>query len=146
VLGLEAYKKRVVKKIKESDTWRDYLTERSSLPVRGSDNVELSRTTTLNTSPAQNAARVNGALETSPERRTAIAEFLKRCNDLPDLPRKITRTDIRKSVKHRSSRQLEYWQAVDPKATREDDQNFRRILRMEPAQFIERLKNLQILN
>jgi hypothetical protein len=53
--------------------------------------------------------------------------------------RRITRANIWRAVGHRSSRQFEYWQARSPKATTQDNTNFRRILGMDPNKFVELL-------
>jgi hypothetical protein len=71
--------------------------------------------------------------------RAIVDAFLSKCRQYAQ-PRGINRTHIWKSVGHKSARQFQYWQAGDPKATAQDDQNFRRILALSPADFIAQLK------
>lgn len=81
------------------------------------------------------------------ERATLVDDFLDRCNQEPNRPRKITKTHIWKFVGHSQPRQFQYWQAGHKCIrggtrgfTDEDERNFRRVLTMEPAVFIEQLE------
>jgi hypothetical protein len=83
------------------------------------------------------------AQENPPDRPALIDAFILKCRKETSL--KATRTQIWRAVGHKTPRQFQYWQASDPKATAQDDQNFRRILAMEPTDFVELLKKLGIV-
>jgi hypothetical protein len=101
---------------------------------------------TLNSKAAQLAGRNTGPGATRPGavargdtdskagRRAMVDTFLTRCNEKARF--KVIRQHIWRSVGHRKSRQFEYWQACSDKATAVDDRNFRRILSMNPTDFI----------
>ena len=79
------------------------------------------------------------------DRRGLIDTFLARCRQETQL--KVNRTHIWRAVGHSSPRQFEYWQAGQDRtpgsnrgATAQDDQNFSRILAMNPADFETLLK------
>ena len=75
-----------------------------------------------------------------------VDTFLERCNQEPDLDEKIIRKHIWRAVGHKHARQFQYWQSGSDKATDEDDRNFRRILSMEPRDFIALLKQKHLLS
>jgi hypothetical protein len=58
---------------------------------------------------------------------------------------KVNRRHVWLAVGHTAARQFQFWQASDPKATAQDDQNFRRILAMSPADFEALLKKKGII-
>jgi hypothetical protein len=78
-----------------------------------------------------------------PDRRAAIDKFLLNCKQETSL--KATRTQIWRAAGHSAARQFQFWQASDPKATAQDNQNFRRILAMTPTAFEALLKNKGII-
>jgi hypothetical protein len=79
--------------------------------------------------------------------RSAIVDaFLLRCNQEPDLTERVIRTHIWRAVGHRKPRQFQYWQAGNVKATAEDDRNFRRILEMNPADFVTLLRQKRLIS
>jgi hypothetical protein len=77
------------------------------------------------------------------ERREKIDAFIQKCNQ--EMRVRTTRTHIWRAAGHRSPRQFQFWQASDPKATVEDDRNFRRILAMSPTDFAALLKKKSII-
>jgi hypothetical protein len=78
------------------------------------------------------------------DRRARVRAFLGACRrEFPDI--KFSRMLIWKSARHAASRQFEYWQANSPKATRADDDNFNRVLAMNPRRFVEILKEERVL-
>jgi hypothetical protein len=88
---------------------------------------------------------VNGTNGTGEDRRAVVDGFLLQCKQ--ETPLKATRTHIWRAVGHTRPRQFQYWQAGQGRlpgtsrgATEEDDRNFRRILAMEPEDFVALLK------
>lgn len=84
------------------------------------------------------------------DRRTQVDAFVLSCRR--DTPVKVIKTHIWKAVKHTTPRQFQYWQAGQDRrhgenrgATPEDDRNFRRVLAMKPAAFVELLVELGII-
>lgn len=76
-------------------------------------------------------------------RRAAVDAFILKCTQGTRL--KATRTHIWRMAGHSGPRQFQFWQASDPKATAQDDQNFRRILAMDPTDFEALLKKKGIV-
>lgn len=72
------------------------------------------------------------------DRRAAVDAFIRKCEQ--QLSRKLNREDIWRAAKHKTARQFQYWQKSDPKATAQDNRNFRRILAMNPTDFETLLK------
>lgn len=77
-------------------------------------------------------------------RRAAVEAFILKCQQETSL--KVSRTHIWKAAGHSTARQFQFWQASDPKATAQDDQNFRRILAMKPTDFIALLRKKGIIS
>jgi hypothetical protein len=85
------------------------------------------------------------------DRRAMVAAFLSACNAFLESrnspkPSKITETHIWKMAGHKWPRQFQYWKAGTDRqpgqtrgATGADDRNFRRILSMQPAKFVNEL-------
>lgn len=78
-------------------------------------------------------------------RRELVDAFLAKCNQVSSV--RIIRADIWRSVGHGHARQFEYWQAGEDRlagttrgATKQDNQNFLRILAMKPEEFLARLQ------
>lgn len=71
-------------------------------------------------------------------RREAVDAFLRKCKQ--ETPVHVTRGHIWRLAGHQTPRQFQFWQASDPKATTQDDQNFRRILGMNSQAFVDLLK------
>ena len=80
------------------------------------------------------------------DRSALVYDFLQRCNQEPDLPEKIRKTHIWRSVEHGTGRQFQYWQKRDPAATGEDERNFGRTLAMEPGEFVALLRKKNLLS
>jgi hypothetical protein len=76
-------------------------------------------------------------------RRAAVDGFILRCRQ--ETPVQVIRTHIWLAAGHKTARQFQRWQASDPKATKQDDDNFRRILAMKPADFVGLLKNKGVI-
>jgi hypothetical protein len=76
-------------------------------------------------------------------RRSEVDSFLMKCGQATSC--RITRKHIWQAAGHSSARQFQFWQAVDPKATMQDDQNFQRILSMKPDGFLDLLRKKDIL-
>jgi hypothetical protein len=83
------------------------------------------------------------AVEQTKDRRAAIDAFILKSKQETSL--KVTRTSIWRAAGHSTARQFQFWQASDPKATAQDDKNFRRILAMNPADFEALLKKKSII-
>jgi hypothetical protein len=49
------------------------------------------------------------------------------------------------SVGHGTARQFQYWKKGDRRATASDKRNFSCILSMDPAEFIDTLKNQELI-
>ena len=97
-------------------------------------------------SETNNAVPVTGSIDKPGERRALIVDaFLQRCNERVDGGTKVIRKHIWGAIGHQQPRQFQYWQADDVQATEEDDQNFRRILSMEPSDFIAILKQKKLI-
>ena len=77
----------------------------------------------------------------SQDRRARVNDFLRKCNDAGS-PRRLIRKDIWRAAGHTKGRQFQYWQNSDLKATKSDDQNFRRILEMNPDEFVALVKRM----
>ena len=93
--------------------------------------------------PAQPQARSKD----KSERSKLVVAFLLACNREPHLATKIIKKHIWLSVGHKTPRQFQYWQAGKSRrpgqthgATEQDDQNFERILKMAPADFVALIK------
>jgi hypothetical protein len=85
-------------------------------------------------------------------RRALVGTFLANCR--PETSVKVLKKHLWLAVRHKTSRQFEYWQAgVDRVpgskssrgANRQDDRNFRRILAMKPEEFVDLLRNVHIV-
>jgi hypothetical protein len=63
-----------------------------------------------------------------------VNAFVLRCKQETHV--KVIEKYIWLAAEHRSPRQFQYWKAGDSKATRADDQNFRRLLNMNPSNFV----------
>jgi len=77
------------------------------------------------------------------ERVESVGAFLLACNEEPNLKSKVIRKHIWRSVGHKSPRQFQYWQSGKHRgpgqshgATELDGQNFGRILKMAPRDFV----------
>jgi hypothetical protein len=82
-------------------------------------------------------------LTVTEQRKKQVDEFLERCNQISGT--RIFRRHIWRHIGHKTSRQFEYWQKCDPKASSTDDRNFDRVLDTNPADFIASLKRKQLL-
>ena len=88
--------------------------------------------------------------DTRTGRRAAVDAFLSRCQQ--DLPSKITRQHISRAAGHTTPRQFQFWQAGKDRlpgttrgATTTDERNFRRLLNMNPVEFLALLKRKGII-
>jgi hypothetical protein len=75
--------------------------------------------------------------------RATVNTFILKCQQ--ELSLKVNRKHIWRAAGHTTARQFQFWQASDPKATAQDDQNFRRILAMNPTDFQALLKKKNII-
>ena len=78
------------------------------------------------------------------DRRAAVDAFLRACNQESNLETVLIRKHIWLAVKHANGRQFQYWQSCNPKATGQNDQDFRRILAMNPVDFVSLVKKMNI--
>ena len=69
--------------------------------------------------------------------------FILKCEQ--EISLKVIRAYIWRAAGHKTARQFQFWQASDPKATAQDDQNLRRILAMNPTDFESLLKKKGII-
>ncbi len=92
--------------------------------------------------PAQE--RTVATTDNEPDRSSVVDAFLLQCNRESAVGFKVIRKHIWLAAGHAHARQFQYWQERSDKATDEDDRNFRRILRMTPAQFIALLEKKNI--
>jgi len=74
------------------------------------------------------------------DRRAAVEAFLLECNKLLNPGSKVVKRHLWQAAGHTDRRQFQYWQSGSEEATAEDDRNFRRILRMSPADFLALLQ------
>jgi hypothetical protein len=102
-------------------TWRDKAQGK-----------ELARLESQADQPAAAANKSGGAIGAE-DRFAIVEEFLSRVQR--EAYPKANKTHVWKLAGHTTGRQFYYWQAGDPKATVQDDQNFRRILALSPAKF-----------
>ena len=111
-------------------------------PVIDSSNAPKSSTSSSHASPLS-----DGDLVTAAEsgRAAIVDDFLVRCNLEPGLEVELVRKHISLAFGHKYPRQFQYWQACDPRATAADNQNFGRILRMTPAEFVKALRVKRVL-
>ena len=113
---------------RSSEQWRQFETE-------------LLRVVESQSEPGSDRAPEEGTTDL----RTLVDDFLQNFRMATD--GKITRKQIWQAAGHKTGRQFEFWQSGSPKATREDDRNFRRLLNLQPQEFadlLQRLKNLLI--
>ena len=118
--------------------WREPATEAIQAPSPQSQDVHNPHLSSSSSREARSA-----------ERRRLVDCFLEACNRVSKV--RIGRAHIWRSVGHRKARQFEYWQAGDDRlphstrgATRQDDQNFRRVLTTKPEVFVFQLKSQKI--
>jgi hypothetical protein len=76
------------------------------------------------------------------DRAQQVMDFLGRCNEL-EVSRKIRKNDIWRYASHRQPRQFQLWQRGE--GTMADEQNFSRILAMQPSEFIAALQKKKLL-
>jgi hypothetical protein len=84
-------------------------------------------------------------------RRQLVDTFLARCNEVSTV--RIGRRHIWRFIAHSHARQFEYWQAGDDRspgttrgATEQDDQNIRRVLSMQPEEFLSQLRQRELIS
>jgi hypothetical protein len=104
----------------------------------GSAEPNGDESTRADSGPTINAADTGGT-----NRRAAVDAFLLRFRQ--ETAFRAHRNHIWRAVGHTRARQFEFWQGCDPKATAQDDQNFRRILGMNPSDFESLLKKKRII-
>lgn len=81
-------------------------------------------------------------VEPTTDHRAAVDAFIANCH--LEASSKITRTHIWKAAGHHTARQFQFWRASSPKATVQDNQNFGRIIAMNPADFVLLLQRKNI--
>jgi hypothetical protein len=79
----------------------------------------------------------------SVSRKAWVDSFLSRF--LHETGVKATRTQIWRAAGHGKARQFQFWQASSPKASKQDDLTFPRILAMKPIEFETLLKKRGII-
>ncbi|MGI8989559.1 MAG: hypothetical protein ACR2I2_08245 [Bryobacteraceae bacterium] len=125
--------------------WLSVHVERAAALETG----EASQGTIIAKLPEQSLVRMEAETAVSEtngggaDRRAAVDSFILRCKQETTL--KATRKHIWSAAGHKSPRQFQFWQASDPKATAQDDQNFRRITTMSPTDFEALLKKKRII-
>jgi hypothetical protein len=119
--------------------------EPSAEPCNGAAHVPRTRTAATAASKPNEPQSSGVANDGGMNRRAEVDDFLNRCNKVARV--KIKRAHIWRAAKHAKARQFQYWQAGQDRlprktrgATAEDELNFRRILAMNPADFIELLE------
>lgn len=103
------------------------------------DDESLRVSTASPTAPAMTEQHPGSA----PDHRSKVDDFLALCNREFDF--EATRKHIWLARGHRTSRQFQYWQANNAKATKKDHRNFSAILTMKPAEFLALLKERRIV-
>jgi hypothetical protein len=97
--------------------------------------------------PVTEAVKATQAEQTANGRgngmRAAVDAFILKCKQEVSL--KVNRKHIWRAVGHTTARQFQFWQASDAKATAQDNQNFGRILAMNPTDFQALLKKKGII-
>ncbi len=90
---------------------------------------------------------VDGDLVTAAQcgRVAIVDDFLVQCNLESGLEVELVRKHISLAAGHKYPRQFQYWQACDPRATAADNQNFGRIVRMTPADFVKALRDTRVI-
>ncbi len=91
----------------------------------------------------QSGIEVGPSLNNTGSRRAMVDAFILKCKQ--ETSRNVTRGHIWRLAGHQGPRQFQFWQASDPKATTQDDQNFRRILAMTPHAFVDALKKKSLI-
>lgn len=102
-------------------------------------------TSKTESAPAQPEAAMS-ATENGPDRSEMVDAFLLQCNREAGADFRVTKEHISRAVGHKTPRQFQYWQSRSDKATIADNENFRRILGMRPADFILLLKKKGIVS
>ena len=153
-------KPEVMRQLERSAEWQQFqeallqVAESQSTGASTVDGTLNNETGTITRDPAQRK-RIGGTLSAEEDKmpaqeftgaatdqmRSALVEaFLLECNRESARGFKVIRRHIWQAAGHTHARQFQYWQEQSEKATAEDDRNFRRILSMSPAEFIELLK------
>jgi hypothetical protein len=108
------------------------------LPVREIPTDDTGPGPSGDESPCTDAAPAANTMHGGTDRSAAVDRFLQNCSEETTL--KPYRKYIWQAAGHTRPRQFQFWQASNPKATAQDDQNFRRILAMRPTDFEALLK------
>ena len=87
---------------------------------------------------------IQSAADDPSDRRARVEAFILKCES--ETGAKVSRTHIWRAAGHSVPRQFQFWQANNPKATTQDDQNFERLLAMPPGDFVTLLKKKGILS
>ena len=74
-----------------------------------------------------------------------VEAFLLHCDQSGVAGIKLIKKHIWLAAGHHNPRQFQYWQAGSDRATAQDDRNFRRILAMNPGDFVGLLKQKHII-
>ena len=91
-----------------------------------------------NNLPSAEAIPAELAVNGGDGKREMVDAFILRCKK--GLSVRVSRKSIWRAVGHTTARQFQFWQASHRKATAQDDQNFQRILAMNPTEFEAVLK------
>jgi hypothetical protein len=112
-------------------------------PATASGSTETARRARLAVAERQGGLNPGNPLNNPVDRRATVDAFILKCNQETSM--KVTRKHIWRAAGHKAARQLQFWQVSDPKATTQDDQNFRRILAMSPDAFVDLLHKKGII-
>ncbi len=101
----------------------------------------------LHTQTPQSPSGRNESSEKHPQadRSDSVDAFLRACNEVSGPEVKILRKHIHLAAGHSKPRQFQRWQARDPESTDADEENFGRLLAMEPSRFVALLKKKGII-
>ena len=119
-----------------------HLEEEVSLRYRASEYWREYEDALLDAAQAQ-ARKPASETNLTRNRKEQVDSFLQSCNAL--LETKLSRKHLWRGAGHTTDRQFQFWQANDPKATLQDDQNFSRLLAMKPEDFVQLLRRKKLL-
>lgn len=130
----------------EAEVTRDRVRQRQAAETErmaGEEVASASADGTLR-APGQRTSSENP--DNAEDRRVLVKDFLDRCNLEPDLPQRIIKKHIWRAAGRRDNgRQFQRWQARHQKATRQDEDNFGRLLAMPSAAFVALLQSKRLL-
>jgi hypothetical protein len=140
-----ACEQEVTDHIHRSPGWHEYLSK-----LENAAKLAISVERVAHVADDVQSAKARTQVQTIPVNATdnrfeEVEAFLLRCNQQPDLPVRVQKAHLWLAARHRAARQFQYWQSGNSKATRSDDQTFRGLLALPPAEFIARLRRMGLL-